>query len=189
MRSASSTCSGPCSNPLRQSFAAQKFHHEIGPRRTRPHVEDGDDGRVVQLRDRLRLLLDPLLGDGVLRAPRFQGLQRDRPSQLRVECLVHRPEPAPANLAPDLVAPYDGPGLERLPPGRRKVVLGRLGEFEQESRDRPRLDGPRPVARTTVPGAFLVRHGRSPWNADATRAASTFSNEATASGRGDAGIG
>ena len=51
----------------RQRLAPEQLHHEVCTRRTRPHVEDGDDGRVVELRNRLGLLLDPRLGYGMPR--------------------------------------------------------------------------------------------------------------------------
>ena len=122
----------PLLDPPGQRLAPEQFHHEVRTGRARPHVEDGDDGRVVQLRDRLGLLLDPLLGNQVLRPPRLQGLERDRPRQLRIERLVHRPEAPAADLAADLVAPDEVPGPERLPPRRGEVLLGGPGDLQEE---------------------------------------------------------
>ena len=68
---------------------------------------------------------------------------------------------APTDLAPDLVAADDVAGLERLSPGRRQVVLGDLGDLEQEAGDRPWLGALRPVA-------CGVGHGGPPGKTDAT---------------------
>ena len=124
---------GTLLDALRQRLAAEQFHDEVGARRAGPDIEDGDDGRMVELRDRLGLLLDPLLGEPVPVASRLQCLERDRTPQLRVEGLVDRAEPTPSDLPTDLVAADEVARLERLPPGRGGVLGRRLCQLLEEA--------------------------------------------------------
>ncbi len=153
---------GTLLDPPGQRLASEQFHHEIRARRAGPHVVDGHDGRMVELRDRLGLRLYPLLGNQVLGAPRLQGLEGYDSSELGIEGLVDRAETAPADLAPDLVAADNVPGLERLAPGRGGVLRRRLGQFLEEARDRPWLRGRRRVSRIVPYVALLLGHAISP---------------------------
>ena len=118
----------------RQRLPAQELHDEVWPGGAAAHVEERDDVRVVELRDRLGLLLDPLGGELASGTVGAQGLERHAASQLRVDGLVHQSEATPSNLAADLEASDPGSGPELLLPGGHDVV----GRGQRDLLEQPR---------------------------------------------------
>ena len=88
-------------------LAADELHDDEGDVALLAEIVDLDDVRMIEARDRLRLLLEP---DRILARHLFvevaldDGLDRDRAVQLRVERLVHHAHRPAADLALQLVA-------------------------------------------------------------------------------------
>ena len=105
-----------------QPAAADVLHRVIRQAVLLADGEDGDDVRVVELRDGHRLALEPLPAPGVEQPLARDDLQRDLPGQRFLERLVDDPHPAAPQLA-------DDPVLAQALQGRlvqaRAVVLGR----------------------------------------------------------------
>jgi hypothetical protein len=123
-------------------------------------VEEGDDVGVVELRDRLGLLLDPLGGQLPTGAVRAQGLERHVATQLRVEGLEDRAESPTPDLLADLESadPGSGPGL-LLPRGGDLVGRG-LGDVLEQPGERAGIALP---GRSVVAAPLdLVGHVGSP---------------------------
>jgi hypothetical protein len=115
---------------------------------------------VVELLDRLGLVLDPLggeLGSGAVGA---QGLERHGPPQLRVEGLEDRAETPAADLLADLEAADPGPGPVLLLPGGGDLVGRGLGDVPEQPRERAGIAVP---GRSVVAAPLdLVGHVRPP---------------------------
>ena len=75
--------------PVRQRLALEVLHDEILGLALSPHVVEGADVRVRELRDRLCLPLEPLPRLGRSREMLRQDLDRHRPSEPRVPRPVH----------------------------------------------------------------------------------------------------
>src|SRR6185503_18955088 len=88
-------------------LAADELHHDEGDLGLLAEVVYLDDVRMVEARDRLRLLAEThriLARDLLVEVALEDGLDRDRAVQLRVERLVHDTHGAAADLAAELVA-------------------------------------------------------------------------------------
>ena len=125
---------GPLLEPSGQRLPAQELHDEVRPGRASAHVVKGDDVGVVELRDRLGLLLDPLGRELATRAVRAQGLERHVAPQLRIEGLVDRTEAPPPDLGPDLETTDPGSGMELFLPGGHDLV----GRGQRDLLEQPR---------------------------------------------------
>ncbi len=142
-------------DPPGQGLPAQELQDEVRTGRAVPHVVQGDDVGVVQPRDRLRLLLDPVGGELASGAVGAQGLQCDVPPQLRVQGLVHRAESTPTDLAADLEAAHPCAGPELLLPGGGDLVRRRLRDLLQQAGQGSGVGdpgGPVVVALLVLPG-------------------------------------
>jgi len=140
-------CLGPGDRPFRDALgkgpSPEEFHHEVGTRRTRSHIVQRHDARVVEARHRLGLLLDPVRGQFATRPGQAKRLHGDDPVQLRVERLVDRAEASAPHLAPDLEPANAIPGLKLPLPGVEKVLARGLEDFLEESGERAGLTGAR----------------------------------------------
>src|SRR6266540_504399 len=92
-----------------------------------PYVVECDDVRMGEARGDVRLQQQPLLAQRTA-AGDAHGLERDRPSELRVARLPDHAEAAAADLAHELEASDGGTLPERLVPGRAALYLGCSGQ-------------------------------------------------------------
>ena len=86
-----------------QRLAFQKLHDGVRDALVRSEVEDREDVRMGERRDRLRLALEPGQRVGIGRDGLREDLDRDVPVQLLIPCPVHLPHPARAQRREDLV--------------------------------------------------------------------------------------
>ena len=93
----------PLREPIQQRLALEILHDEVFGVALAPHVVERADVRMRELRDRLRLALEPLPDFRRRRHVLRQHLHRDRPLQPRVPRLVDLAHPARAQRRKDLV--------------------------------------------------------------------------------------
>ena len=112
-RRSCSAGSGPFAEAIRQRLALEVLHDEVLGLALAPDVVERADVRVRDLRDRLRLALEPLPQLRARREMLRQDLDRDRALEPRVSRLVDLPHPARADGRQDLVRPELRPRRER----------------------------------------------------------------------------
>ena len=95
---------------LAQRLAFEKLHDRVGDALLRSEVEDRQDVRMRERRDRLRLALEPGERVGIGRDGLRKHLDRDVPLELRVPRPIHLPHPARAEGREDLVGAQTRPG-------------------------------------------------------------------------------
>ena len=113
---------------LLQRRSLEIVHDQIRRALVFPVIQDLDDIRMIQLRQRLRLPLEPLPDmpeDIRSERPRLNELDRDRPFQPRVERLVDDRHPAAPDFPFDLVPPDrpDSPVAHLSAPSRAHAVF------------------------------------------------------------------
>jgi len=125
-----------------QRLALEQLEDEVRAALGGAGVVERDDVRMRELRDRLRLLLQPLLAEHHLGVPpRAHRLERDAPPELAVLRLEHEAEAPPADLADELEPPDHRARVEHVLP---RALLGRRGgEALHERGDAARADGRR----------------------------------------------
>ena len=99
---------GSALEPGRQGLPLEQLEDQVEAAGRGAQLVERDDARVVERRQRLRLL-DQLVGGRVGGA---HDLERDGAPEDRVARLVHHREPAAAELAEDLEAPQPLPGAQ-----------------------------------------------------------------------------
>ena len=103
---------GPRLEFLAQRFAFQKLHDGIGDAVLRPEVEDREDVRMRERRDRLRLALEPGQRLGIGRDGERQDLDRHVPVELLIPSPVHLSHAARADRRKDFVGAEARTGRE-----------------------------------------------------------------------------
>ena len=89
---------------LREALALHQLRDVIDAVLRAADVEDLDDSRVADARQKLRLTLESLDPDGVLGPPRLDDLDRHRALQPAVETRIDTAESALADQIAELVA-------------------------------------------------------------------------------------
>jgi hypothetical protein len=97
----------PPREELRERPPLDELHHDVLPVAVGSGVVDADDVRLVQTRRRLRLATEPSHEAGIARELREQDLDRDRPTEDRIEAAVDLGHPALADPSLDAVAVAD----------------------------------------------------------------------------------